>query len=118
MAELLLGLRVHVFTDLPSSRYDIRNVTSLLTDLATVPLLHDSAPVTQQPSLLTPLQRSPALEKMVTFGATVIQEFRPLQCVRSDEVQGNEVTALKKDICDLQTKGQRMSDSHRSMYLA
>ena len=114
MAELLLGLRAHIFTDLPSSRYDIRNVTSLLKDLATVPLVHDSAPVTQQPSLLTPLQRSPAPKKMVTFGATVIQEFSPLQCVRSDEVQGNEVTALKKDICDLQTKVQRMSDSHRS----
>ena len=37
-----------------------------------------------------------------------------MQCVRSDKAQGDEVTALKKDICDLQTKVQRMSDYHRS----
>jgi len=114
MAELLLGLRAHIFTDLPSSRYDLRNVTSLLKSLATVLLVHDAAPLSLQPSLLSPLQRSPAPKKMVTFGATVIQELSPLQCVRSDEVQGHEVTALKKDIRDLQTKVQRMSDSRRS----
>ena len=44
----------------------------------------------------------------------MIQEFVPLQRVGSDEVQDNEVTALKKDIGVLQTKIQRMSDSHRS----
>ena len=114
MAELLLGLRGHIFTDLPSSRYDIRNVTSLLKDLATVPAVHESVPLTQQPYLLTPVQRPPAPRKTVTFGATVIQEFCPSQRARSDEGQGNEVTALRKDIGDLQTKIQRMSDSHQS----
>ena len=114
LAELLLGLRAHILTDPPSSRYDFRNVTSLLKDLATVPTVHDSVPLTQQPSLLTPVQPSPSPEKIVTFGATVIHEFIPLQCVGSDGVQDNEVTALKKGIGDLETQIQRMSDSHRS----
>ena len=44
----------------------------------------------------------------------MIQEFSPLQRARSDEVQGKEVTALRKDIGGLQTKTQRMSVSQRS----
>ena len=114
MAQLLLGLRAHIFADLPSSRYDIRNVTSLLKDLATVPVVQNSVPPTQQPCLLTPLPLSLSLKKIVTFGATVIHEVIPLQSVRSDEARDNQVKALKNDIGDLQTQIQRMCDSHRS----
>ena len=113
LAELLLALRAHIFTDLPSSRYDVRNVASLLKDLATVPIVHDPVPLTQQPSLLTPLQLPSSPKKAVTFGNAEIHELTPLQHVGSDVVQDSEVTALKKDIDDLQTQIQMMSDSHR-----